>query len=160
MRSLLNNKVLLFIIGMLLLANITLLFFFVWTKEPRKTSAHREKQPSPVTLFLEKEIGFDKAQMAKFEELRQQHRREYKVLSEEIRVTKIGFYQLLSNATVSESTLNQKATEIGNKQKDIDLQAFKNFQEIGDLCTPDQKPRFDSLIPGVIEKMWFSPRKR
>lgn len=82
-----------------------------------------------------------------------------KPLFEDIRLAKIEFYGLLSKGSIDDSTLSRAASTIGEKQKAIDLQAFENFREIRKLCTAEQQPRYDSLIPGIIGKMWFAPRK-
>jgi hypothetical protein len=80
-------------------------------------------------------------------------------LFEEMRLAKVQFYRNLSKPSVENDTLIRASTEIGAKQQTIELQAFRNFKEIRTVCTDRQKAKYDSLIPGVIEKMWFPPRK-
>lgn len=159
MRKVLNNRVLLLVVAILLLSNIAMLFFFVWMKEPSKKGIRGERQKSPITLFLEQQVGFNKQQMEAYDKIRQQHRQEMKPLFEEIRLSKVGFYGLLSKSENSNDDLNKAASAIGEKQKIVDLQAFQNFKEIRALCTPEQQPRYDSLIAGVIANMWFPARK-
>ena len=156
MRKILDNKVILFTIAILLLINIAILVFFVWLKDPQAETA-RDK--SPVTMFLQKEIGFNERQMQEFKALRQQHRTKMKPLFENMRLTKIRFFRLLKDPVSADSVVSRAATEIGNTQRDIDQQAFKNFKEIRTLGTADQQLKYDSLISGVINKMWFAPKK-
>jgi hypothetical protein len=159
MRKVLNNKVLLLVVAVLLLANIAMLLYFLWGKEPSRKNAHAERQRSPITLFLEQQIGFDKQQMEAYEKMRQEHRQKMRPLFEEIRIAKVGFYGLLNNPAYSESEFNQGASAIGEKQKAIDVQAFHNFRELRKICTPSQQVKYDSLIPGVIGEMWFPARR-
>ncbi|MBS1654397.1 MAG: hypothetical protein JSU05_06120, partial [Bacteroidetes bacterium] len=67
--------------------------------------------------------------------------------------TKTRFYNLLNDPSVNDSVLNNMADSIGIKQKNIDLQIFHHFKQVGSLCTPDQQPKFDSLVVRVIKKM-------
>lgn len=155
MRKVLNNKVLLFIVAILLLANIAILFYFLWMKEPSKKNSRGDWQKSPITVFLQNEIGFSTDQMAAFEKTRQQHRQKMKPLFEDIKTAKVQFYEFLTNPVISDSTLNSAASIIGEKQKLLDLQTFQNFKEIRSLCTMEQQPKYDSLIVNEISRMWF-----
>jgi hypothetical protein len=156
MKSVLTNKVLIFIIVILLLANIFILAFFLGKKDPEKRS---HNQRPPVAVLLEKDLGFSASQMDAYEKMRQQHRQVTRPLFEDIRLTKVKFYKLLSDADAPETVVDSLATLIGEKQKALDLRAFRNFKEIRSLCNDSQRPVYDSLIPGVIGKMWFTPKK-
>ncbi len=155
MRKVLNNKVLLFIVGILLLANIAMLFYFLWLREPAKKNSRGDWQKSPITIFLQKDIGFNAEQMASFEKTRQGHRQKMRPLFEDIKTAKVQFYGFLTNPNISDSVLNNAASIIGEKQKLLDLQTFQNFKEVRALCTTEQQPRYDSLIVNEISRMWF-----
>jgi protein CpxP len=155
MRKVLNNKVLLFIVAILLLANIAMLFYFLWLREPTRKTPHGDHQKSPFSQFLQTEIKFNEEQMASFEKVRQKHRQILKPLFEEIKTAKVQFYGFLTNPAISDSVLERAASVIGSKQKALDAQTFQNFKEIRGLCTPQQQPRYDSLIVNEISKMWF-----
>lgn len=159
MHKVLNNKVLLFIIGILLLANITMFVFFLRMKEPAKKEHRSERRRSPVAIFLEKDLHFTQQQMAEYEKLHNEHRRKIKPISENLRQVKVRFYGLLSNINIHDSILQMDASRIGDIQKALDLQAFQNFRELRTLCNPEQQPRYDSLISDVIGQMWFPARK-
>jgi hypothetical protein len=159
MHKILSNKVLLFISALLLLSNIFLVILLVRTKDSHKAPPRDEKQRYPLTIFLDKEIGFTSEQMDQYEKIRQHQRQRMRPLFEEMRLAKVQFYRNLSKPSVENDTLIRASTEIGAKQQTIELQAFRNFKEIRTVCTDRQKAKYDSLIPGVIEKMWFPPRK-
>ncbi len=155
MRSVLNNKVLLFIVAILLLANIVMLFYFLWIREPNRRSSHGDRPRSPITEFLQIEIGFNKDQMAAFDKTRQRHRQTMKPLVEDVKAAKVQFYGFLKNPAVSDAVLNDAVAAIGEKQKLLDMQTFLNFKEIRTLCSAQQQPKYDSLIVNEISKMWF-----
>lgn len=159
MYKVLNNKVLLFIIGILLLANITMFVFFLRMKEPAKKEHRSERRRSPVAVFLEKDLHFNQQQMAEYEKLRSEHRQHMKSMAENLRLAKVQFYGLLQDTNVHDSLLQRNASRIGDLQKALDLQAFQNFRELRTLCNPEQQPRYDSLISDIIGQMWFPARK-
>src|ERR1700712_1813266 len=102
MRKVLNNKVLLFIVAILLLANIAMLFYFLWMRDPKRNpNAHGDRQKSPMTEFLQTNIGFNAEQLAAFEKTRQKHRQLLKPLFEDIKTAKVQFYSFLTNPQIS-----------------------------------------------------------
>lgn len=153
----LRNKTLLFIVVISLLANIIMLVYFVWIRE-RYHKGHDDRPSSPITVFLKKNVGFTDEQMVRFEQLRLKNRGKMKPLFEGIRLAKVQFYRYLNDQQINDSALNKAATLIGEKQKAIDLQTFKNFREVRTICTEEQKKSYDSLVGGVISQMWFTPR--
>ena len=156
MRKVLNNKVLLFIVAILLLANVAMLFYFLWMREPTKHNAHGDqRQKTAITEFLQKEIGFNSAQMKAFDTIRQKHRQKMRPLFDDIKTAKVQFYGFLTSPEVSDSVLKRAASVIGEKQALLDMQTFQNFKEVRSLCTPGQMPKYDSLIVNEISQMWF-----
>ncbi len=106
MRKVLNNKVLLFIVAILLLANIAILFYFLWMREPSRRPPHGDHQKSPMTEFLQTSVGFNAEQLSAFETMRQKHRLILKPLFEDIRKAKVEFYGFLTNPGITNTTLN------------------------------------------------------
>jgi hypothetical protein len=155
----LNNRVLLFISGILLLANLSMFAFFLTKKESSKGESRSEKRRSPVGLFLEKDLHFSPEQLKQFDTLRQLQRPKIRTIAEELQKAKVRFYALLGNDTTSQRQLDSASSKIGELQKALDLQAFQNFRELRALCNAEQRPRYDSMIPGLIENMWFPSRK-
>ena len=154
MRKVLNNKVLLFIVAVLLLANIAQLIYSVGMRDKGRWNFN-DRQRSPVTGFLKNDVGFNTQQMEAYDHLREQHKQKMRSLFQEIRLAKVAFYNLLSDTTVNDTVLNRAASTVGEKQKDLELQTFRNFREIRGLSTAAQLPKYDSLVPGLIGRMWF-----
>src|SRR5690349_16299805 len=108
MNNLTKNKWLLFLLGFLLLANITLLLsFFVFGERTanRGPEGHRTSQP-PITGFLTKELKMDNDQQARLKTLKEERFKVIKPLWEEIRKTKDSLYHQLKNPTFTEAELN------------------------------------------------------
>ena len=97
--------------------------------------------------------------MAEFDKMADQHRQQMRPLFEDIGKTKESFYKMLSQPQTADTVLNQAASQIGDKQKAIDIKIFTHFQNIRQLCTPEQQSAFDSLIQRVVHRMIFPMRR-
>jgi periplasmic protein CpxP/Spy len=148
-----KNKILIFIITILLLTNIGVLISFEGMRKHGDKDSKTDKAHAGITDLLKKEVGFSDTQMAQYKQMRKEHWDKMKPLFDEMNNTKTRFYDLLNNTAVSDSVLNQMADSIGIRQKNIDLQIFHHFKEVGNLCTPEQQPKFDSLVVRVIKRM-------
>lgn len=155
-----KSRMLGILVVILLITNVAMLVFFVFLKPTPPQGQNRAKRGGyDVTVFLEKEVGFTKAQMAAYDSLRTQHWNTMKPNFNGMRIAKDSFYQQLYRASVADSVINAYGDSIALKQKAIDMQVFRHFQQVRNLCTDDQRPKFDSLINQVIRKM-SGPYKR
>jgi protein CpxP len=158
MASLTRNKIYVFLIGILLLSNLALVAFLV-LNEPPKKEIRKDRPGSYMKEALKNEVGFNDQQMTQFEEMADQHRQQMRPMFEDIAKTKESFYNLLTQPNAADTILNKSAREIGEKQRLIDLKIFLHFQNIRTLCTPEQRPMFDTLIQRVVHRMVFPMRK-
>jgi len=148
-----KNRVLIFLVIFLLLTNIAMLLYFTtFEKHPPKANRN-ENRRGPVTSVLQNDLGFSKAQMDMVDSLKKQHRALGKPLFDELGKSKDNFYRLIGQPGLNDSLLKAAAEEIGRKQAALDLQFFQNFISFRELCTEQQRPKFDSIMPGVISKM-------
>lgn len=152
-----KNKSLIFIIIFLLLTNIAVLGYFLWYKQTDKPP-ERDKR-NGIAADLQKEVGFNDQQIAQYKQLKDEQWKKFKPMLEDIRKAKDSLYRLLSNESVNDSVINMTAELIGQKQKAIDLQAFTHFKQIRALCTPEQLPKYDTLIQRMMRKMGKPPRR-
>jgi len=153
-----RNKIYVSLIGLLLLSNLALVAFFVMN-QPEKREVRREHPGSYMKDALKNDVGFTDQQMAEFDKMADQHRQQMRPLFEDIGKTKESFYKMLSQPQTADTVLNQAASQIGDKQKAIDIKIFTHFQNIRQLCTPEQQPAFDSLIQRVVHRMIFPMRR-
>lgn len=159
MKSVLKNKVLVSIIGILLLANIAMLVFLVsGMRRPERELPDAKKPVHSTVSFLENKIGFDKHQINQFNQLKEEHYKKLNPLFEDLRITKDNFFVLVKNP-VPDSDLDSLASIIGQKQKLLDLQVFRTVQEARSLCTSEQQAKFDSLLPKIAYKIVGHIRK-
>lgn len=149
-----RNRVLLAIIGVLLITNLAVVIFFF-----NHRCAEAPRGPG-FTERLKKEVGFTPAQMQVFEPKKKLFWNSMHEKFEDIKKTKENFYFQMYDSSIPDSVIESKATVIGNKQKEIDLQVIRHFTEVRKLCTADQLPKFDSLLPQIIQRMTAPPGRK
>jgi len=150
-----RNKTLVAIIAVLLVSNIAVLLYFVVLKDSWRRG---EKRRSPMTEFLQKEVGFSDTQLALFDSLKRHHHESVRPIGEDLSRSRDTLYLLIGNPAVTDSALQAAAAVIGRKQALLELKLYDNFRQIRAICTPAQLPRFDSLAPALVRKM-MSPRR-
>lgn len=161
-RILNNNKALIFIIAILLIANIVMLIFFVGMHSPgqNRRSGHGGHVRERITNFLKQEIGFSNTQLDQFDSLREKHWKEMKPMIKSMNATKDVFYAHLNDATIDSTLYNSLLDSISIKQKNLDRMVFLHFRNIRLLCTPDQIPKYDAMVQEVIRDIVSPNRKR
>jgi Spy/CpxP family protein refolding chaperone len=151
-------KTLVSIIVFLLITNFAMLIFFMVIAKPIDKKSRYNDQ-NGFGVMLQKEVGFSKAQLEKYQALRTQQRQNIKPLFDDIRKSKDNFYGLLYSDSVPDSVIDANADSIANTQKKLDLQMFNHFKNIRNICTPDQLQKFDSSIKKAVARMTGRPGK-
>lgn len=152
-----RNKTLVAIIAVLLVSNIAVLLYFVVLKDNGRRPDNKRR--SPMTEFLQKEVGFTQQQLAVFDSLKQKHHTAIKPLGEELSRSRDTLYQLIGKPAVTDSAVQAAAANIGRKQALLELRLYDNFRQIRAICTEAQLPKFDSLAPSLVRKMMFPSRR-
>ena len=133
------NKNWLWVIGGLLLLNVSLLAF-IWIKKP-------DHKPPP---FLEEKLAFTADQQQQFEKLRNSHMREMDRLRKDIDALRDELY---GTSGSSDEKVREITTQLGNKKAEGDLLTYRHFQEVRAICTPEQQQEFDKLINEIVRGM-------
>ena len=143
-----NHKLLLVITSVLLIANIGLLYFFVFNKP-----AHPPRVTDNPIQKVKKEVGLNDEQAALYDSLRTNQFKNMKPLFQDLTKSKEDFFSLIYQPTISDSVLDSYASRIGEKQMALDLSTFHYFQSIKALCTEEQKPKMDSVIKQIVKRI-------
>ena len=152
MDSVTKNKSLVSIIIFLLITNIAMLVFFLVLNKPPQKDVRAHVQ-NGISGMLQKEVGFSKDQVDEYLSLRKSQMDSIHVLFDELRKSKMDFYNLIYSSEVSDSSLNNAAGIIAEKQKTLDLQMFDHFKKVRNICTPDQLQKFDTTLKKVLIRM-------
>ena len=155
MNQLSRNKVLLTIIAILLITNIVMLVLFL-----RMKPHPQESKKLGFTEKLKNQVGFSEQQMAVFEPKKNVFWTSVRARFDEIKKTKEDFYKFMYDPSIPDSVMEAKADVIGKQQRELDLYVIRHFKDIRTLCTPEQLPKYDSLLPPLIERMTARPERK
>jgi len=148
-----NNRILLLITSVLLVANIGLLYFFVFNKPEHPPKMNPDEVHRMAIEKVIKEVGLNNEQAVVYDTLRSQQFRNMKPLFKELTKSKEDFFSLIYQQGVSDSVLNSYASKIGEKQMELDVSTFHYFQSIKALCNEEQKPKMDSFIKQIVKRI-------
>ena len=154
-----RSKVFLIIIGILLVANIVMITFFVMKKDGNKHE-NRPDRKTMISNFLKNEIGFDTMQLQQYDALSSKHRENIKKMFDSLRSTKDKQFKELTASNFSDSVINSVADQSAATQKMMELQMFNHLKGVRMLCTPEQLPKFDSLFVKVLNRRGSEGRKK
>jgi hypothetical protein len=148
-----NNKVLLLITSVLLVANIGLLYFFVFKKPEHERKMSQDEMRKMAIEKVKSEVELNDEQAVAYDSLRSQQFRNMKPLFKALTKSKEDFFSLIYQQGVSDSVLNSYASKIGEKQMELDISTFHYFQSIKALCNEEQKPKMDSFIKQIVKRI-------
>jgi Spy/CpxP family protein refolding chaperone len=154
-----RSKTLITIIGILLIANIVLVSFFLLKKDEGKHDKRMDRK-TVIGNFLKNDIGFNEAQMQQYDSISTWHSKYMKTMFEANRNSKDKQFKELTAADFSDSVMNTIADQSAGSQKALELQMFSHLKNIRALCTPEQQPKFDSLFVKILNKRASEARKK
>lgn len=152
MDSIKKTKALVAIIIFLLITNIAMLVFFIVLSKPI-IKRQRNHEPNGMYNSLQNEVGFSKDQLDKYQALRKEQMEKVRPLFNQLRNAKKDFYALMYNQNISDSLIITNADSIAEKQKTLDIQMFRYFNNIRNICTAGQLQKFDSAINRQVSRM-------
>jgi Spy/CpxP family protein refolding chaperone len=147
MKKLAQNRVLVLLVIILLLANIAFLVFRFGFKKDQSNGSGR-----PVKDFVQKELGLTKQQAEKFQALRDEHKKDIRPVLDDMKKLKDSLYDLLSMPVVNDSAVQQLTKEIGEKQALFEKKVFHHFQDVRAICDSAQKIKMDTLVHRMVNR--------
>jgi Tfp pilus assembly protein PilO len=155
MKQFTQNKLLVLLVAVLLIANLGLmLWFFVF-----RNNHDKHEPPRPVADFIQKQLGFNSDQAAKFQQLRDQHKEAVKPVIEDMKKLKDSLYSLLQKPQLDDTLAVNLIDRIGEKQKEWELMIFHHFQKLRAICDSSQLPKFDTLVHRMVTRESWGHRK-
>ena len=157
MKKFTQNKFLVLLVAILLVANLGVMLYFLAF---RQNDGNSRKPSHPVSDFVQKELGFNAEQTSRFQQLRDQHKEAIKPIMEEMKKLKDSLYNLLQKPQADDSMAIALTNKIGEKQKEWELMIFHHFKKVRTICDSSQLPKFDSLVHQMINRGPWMHRKR
>lgn len=156
-----NNRWFTVIMLLLLTANIVTLAL-LWTNKKPDRGFLNPPPPAPpggqAFEFLTHELKLDAAQQEAYKKLRDEHQSQVRPLQDSIGKAKDNFFDLLKQANVTDSMVENFSSKIGNLEQQRDIFTFRHFQKLRAICTKEQQIKFDSIIQLALHQM--APARR
>lgn len=143
-----KNKLLTWLVALLLVANIATITMF-WLDKNRQNV----RSKGTPAAFLIKSLNLDSNQQAQLDVLRKAHRSAVQPLRNLVKESKDAFFDLLKESIISDSVKQLAAKKISVLTEEIDLVTFNHFLKVRAICRPDQQLKFDVIIDEVINMM-------
>jgi Spy/CpxP family protein refolding chaperone len=144
-----NRTPLLWVIGLLVLLNLTTLGM-IWRREvrvPAEGSGADRPDEAAIGRFLQSELSLSDDQMQQFAALRQRHAQQVRRLREEINdLKREQLMAQLAEAAPDTARARQTAGAIATRQFDLELSTFQHFAELRALFGHEQVQELRSLL--------------
>ena len=151
-----KSKLYLLIIGILLVTNIAMLFFFMGNKDEGRRGGNRGNDRGAMMRdFFQEEIGFNDAQLQQYDTLSKQGKEKMKADMEALKNSKVEQFKELGAKGFSDAAIAAVINQSAEKQKMMELQMMNHFATIRKICTAEQLPKFDSSF----YKIWSKKKK-
>lgn len=147
MNSPAKNKLMTWLVVLLLVANATTITMFWLGKRrpPPPKGAPNE--------FLIRELKLDTKQQEQLDVLIKQHRQAAEDIRGEIKSAKDSLFELVKNPNATDSAKQTAAAACSKLTEQLDVLTVNHFQKIRSLCTPEQQKKFDEIIHEVTAMM-------
>ena len=146
-----KSKLYLLLIGILLITNIAMLFFFLGNKEGGRRGGRGDRS-AMMKEFLQKDIGFNEQQLNQYDTLSKLHREKMKSDFDQLRNSKEQQFKELGAKGFSDSVIAGIVNQSAEKQKIMEMQMLNHFASIRKICSPEQQVKFDSLFYTIWKK--------
>ncbi len=156
-----QNKAATIIIGMLIALNVLSIYFFVIHKKlvykhpfSDQRQSWRDKsadgKPSDKAHFFEKELGLNEKQRKAYRDMRKSHF----ALSIKKRKEQQELREMMFNNLGNDSfNIDSVALLISKRQSEMEIGMFEHFKSVRELCTEEQKLKFDKTTRFIMKKM-------
>jgi hypothetical protein len=155
-----KNKVFLSIIGILLVANIAMVSFFLLKKDGNRREKQHPDRRTMIANFLKTEIGFDSLQLQQYDTLSARHKERVNKMFDSARSSKDKQFKELVAANFSDSAMHSITERSAATQRIMELNMFAHLKNVRLLCTPGQLPKFDSLFVKMLNRRNGEGRKK
>jgi hypothetical protein len=153
MNVLIKNKLITYLVILLLVANCITMGRYWWQQYHNAHPLSSANEPKGASAFLIEKLGFDSVQLNLFRQLQEAHHQAISRVQDSIHLAKNQFFDLLEKDTVSEQALMNGASVAAFQQTQLDRITFDFFKSIQAICKPDQKIIFRQIIREALRIM-------
>jgi hypothetical protein len=143
-----KNKILTWLVMLLLIANATSIAMFWLGKEKQPLPQQQRERPAE---FLIRELQLDTKQQEQLEILRAAHKDAAEILRKQLKEVKGHFFALIKQPGVTDSIKLIASKSVSDVTEKLDLLALNHFIKVKLICNAEQQKKFDKIIAQVTE---------
>lgn len=147
-----NTRFLKFLIGALLLINLSTLAFFWFAGPPRPKGGPGK--------YLVETLQLDDQQQIAYTKIREEHQQKTREYQQELNARHKRLFDLLATPVVDSVRMLEIADSISIRQKAMELYTFEHFRALRAICRPEQQQKFDAIIGDAVQQMGPPPGGR
>lgn len=145
-----QRRYLVFLVILLVVLNLgTITLLWVGRPPAPRAGIHPEgppQQEARLKDLLKRELKFNDEQIARYFQLRENHRRQFEKLNEEIRRLKKQMFDAVFSRE-PQPALSDSLLQLSlQKQAELDSLTYQHFLDLKKLCDPDQQYQLKMLI--------------
>jgi hypothetical protein len=141
-------KWMLFLVFVLLISNLVLAFFLFFSHDKKD---RRKESPDQWAMKIYKEIGLDTAQIEVFKKEKDDYFNTMRPKWDENKKAKDSLYSKLA-LDPSDTNVQHLLDQINRLDRFSDSFTFAHFSKLRELLTIEQQPRFDTIIPKLVNR--------
>ena len=146
-----RNKLLTWLVVLLLVANVASITMFWVGKEKTAAARQKQQQRERPAEFLIRELQLDAKQQDELEILRAAHTDAAVTLRKQLKEAKEMFFALIKQPGVTDSMKFAAAKPVSIITEKLDLLALNHFIKVRAICNEEQQKKFDKIIEQVTE---------
>ncbi len=135
---------------------VALNLFTIWSvkSNPNHRGPFGKMRPEPREIIIEK-LHFDKSQISNYDSLIKVHQKNIREANENSLAIRSTLYKQLIAPDVDRNGVDSLINALGDQQKQIESIHFHHFEDIKNLCKPEQHNDFYNLVDEL--SLLFSP---
>jgi Spy/CpxP family protein refolding chaperone len=146
-----KNKMLFWCVMILVVLNVVTLASF-WLKKPHPARpAGVGGQPNGQGV-MEEQLGLSPEQARTIEQLREEHFMRTRPLQEQRHRIRLHLLDEVFAPQPDEALIEELVAELGAKESEFERNLYMHFQELKDVCTPDQIKELKIMLRDLIER--------
>ena len=155
-----NSKALLILISVLLLANLVGLIFFLTNKPGRERMSSSSERKNAMIGYLKNDIGFSAAQLVAYDSLSARHRRHISPMFDGMKKEKEKRLRYVAQYGFADTAIATAVNITAAKQQVLETQMILHLKDVRNICTDEQKIKFDSSIYKIFGRKGNGDKKK
>ena len=155
-----NSKTLLILIAVLLLSNLVGLILFLTNKPGRERMSGASERKNAMISYLKKDIGFSEAQLLAYDSLSARHRRNISPMFDLMKKEKENRLRYVAQYGFADTAITTAVGVTAAQQQVLETQMIMHLKDLRNICTDEQKIKFDSSIYKIFGRKGGGDKKK